>query len=208
MSVTTITPGSDIAHLADESIAIARDSIGNFIAAYAAYMTPATELGMSANAIAEYILERDSDNVLPKLSTLNLYARVIRIGDSLALNSAADYALVYSTIARLNRITGVDLKATLAPLSELKVKARRKALPTIEPVIKANAKNATGSGKATSKGKAKTDTHSAATDALKAIQATIKVLKTSTLTMKEFEQIALAVSELGNVTKASKPKAA
>lgn len=189
--------------LADSTISLAMNNRATFLASYAQYLASASADGFSANQVAEFIVARDTDNSLPGKATLNNYARAIRLGDSLAINSPETYATFAKLVTKFQN-DKIDIDATFAPLKDMAPEDRRDALTDIENGENLVPKLKAASARVPAK---KADKDSAALDILKAIAQATKALKSSTLTVKEFERIALAVTELGKVTHVAQKRA-
>lgn len=200
-------------------INVVTKNIGSNIHAYAAYMTAAREDGLTIAALNRELETLDDGDVLPKRATLGVYAQAVDHGDSLVLNTAADYAIVYAAISRVRRIKGYDLSATFAPIADMpEIDDRRDAMRIVAtdnglPVVSSEsaADNATGdaTGDDAATGNANDAAEESATDELvKLLKRATAAFKSGAFTSEEYARLVPALNALGLAANNAKPKAA
>lgn len=200
-------------------ISVATKNIGANIAAYATFMASAKSDGLSINAMNKELAAMDYANVLPARATLGVYAQSVDHGDTLALNTPADYATVFSAIMRVRRVKGYDLSATFAPIAEMtELSDKRDAMrlvgtPDGLPIVGRDGSEETGtaavapeSDDATPADSA-TDSDSLADDMVKSIARLANAFKGATFTPEEYARIAVAMNALGVAATKAKPAA-
>lgn len=206
------TLSSKTTRAANKLISVATKNIGANIYAYAAYMRSAREDGLTIAALNRELEALDVDNVLPKRATLGVYAQAVDMGDKLALNSAADYALVFSAIARVRRTKGYDLQATFAPIADIEeLGDRRDALRLVGtanglPVVSAT-DSVADSGVADSVADNVADSVDSLTDSiLDHLNRATNGLKSAKLSAAEYARLVPALNALVAAAKKAQPK--
>lgn len=188
---------------------------GANIAAYATYMTSAREDGLTIATLNRELETFDVAGVLPKRATLGIYAQAVDHGDSLALNNASDYAIVYAAISRVRRVKGYDLDATFAPIAELPdISDRRDAMRVVGtdsglPIITRDGTPATPATPATGDGTPGANNADEEAplidDLVKTIARTTNAIKGATFTPEEYARLAVALNALGVAATKAKP---
>lgn len=216
--MTKATLSTNSTRAAVKLINVATKNIGANIHAYAAYMTSAREDGLTISALNRELESLDDANVLPKRATLGIYAQAVDHGDSLALNSATDYAIVFAAISRIRRAKGYDLAATFAPIAELEdINARREAMRVVgteagSPIVTRDSSTAAGSAAGSDSDSAPAADSPAAeesaTDELvKLLKRATNAFKSGTFTPAEYARLAAALNVLGIAATKAKPVA-
>lgn len=199
-------------------VTVVTKSVGLNIAAYAAYMTSARADGLTVAALNRELIALDVDGNLPSRAMLGIWAQAADLGDKLAMNTAADYALAYVAISRIRRVKGYDLDATIAPIVGMEDRDdKRDALSAIGtpnglPIITregspapSNDDDATDSVADSATDSAPTEESSLVDDLVKTITRTANAIKGATFTPEEYARLAVALNALGVAATKAKP---